>query len=236
MNETYRRQIMKENEKKLSVAENYTIGAFTGLAEVLATNPLFVMKIKMQQNKSWVLPPAAYYKGATANALGFMPITAIQVGANKWIQEKAFNNHPTYVQQAGAAFTAGVLSSFISCPVEKIMTLQNDYPKTSLPILLKDQLKTKGLSNFFVGQFATSLREGGFSIFFLAVPPLIKSTVKSHGLNDTSSSVIAGVSSGMVATLVTQPVDTIKTAQQSAADSSLGFFKTAKSIALPTNH
>lgn len=220
-------------EKKLSVIENYSIGAFTGLAEVLVTNPLFVIKTKMQQNKPWNLTPAAYYKGATANALGFMPITAIQVGANKWIQSTLFNNHPTYVQQVGAAFTAGVFSSFISCPVEKIMTLQNDHPKTSLSTLLKKQLKAKGLSGFFVGQLATSLREGGFSIFFLAAPPLIKSKLKSQGLNDTSSTIIAGVSSGIVATLITQPFDTIKTSQQSAVKSNLGFFKTAKSMTMP---
>ena len=221
-------------EKKLSAIENYAVGAFTGLAEVLVTNPLFVIKTKMQQNKPWILTPAAYYKGAAANALGFMPITAIQVGANKWIQSTLFNNHPTYVQQVGAAFTAGVLSSFISCPVEKVMTLQNDHPKTNLSSLLKGHLQAKGLSGFFVGQLATSLREGGFSIFFLATPPVIKSKLKSHGLNDTSSSIIAGVSSGMVATLVTQPADTIKTCQQSAVDPSLGFFKTAKSMAIPT--
>lgn len=55
----YRRQIM--NEKKLSTIEHYTIGALTGLAEVLVTNPLFVIKTKIQQNESWKLPPKAYY-------------------------------------------------------------------------------------------------------------------------------------------------------------------------------
>lgn len=221
------------NEKKLSTIENYTIGALTGLAEVLVTNPFFVVKTKIQQNKSWLLTPTAYYKGATANALGFMPITAIQVGVNQWIQSRVFNNHPTYMQQIGAAFTAGVLSSFISCPVEMIMTLQNDNPKYRVATLLNSQLKTKGISSFFTGQFATSLREGGFSIFFLAAPPVIKSKLKSHGLDDTSSSILAGVSSGMAATLVTQPVDTIKTTQQSAIDVNIGFFKTAKSIPIP---
>jgi hypothetical protein len=228
MNEAYRRQIM--NEKKLSTIETYVIGALAGLAEVLVTNPFFVVKTKIQQNKSWILMPTAYYKGLTANALGFMPITAIQVGANQWIQSRIFNHHPTTMQQVGAAFTAGVLSSFISCPVEMIMILQNDHPKTSVLKLLNGQLKTQGLSGLFVGQFATSLREGGFSIFFLAAPPVIKSKLKSHGLGDASSSILAGISSGVAATLITQPVDTIKTTQQSAVGSSLGFFNAAKNM------
>ena len=232
MNESYRRQIM--NEKKLSAIENYAIGALTGLSEVLVTNPFFVVKTKLQQNKPWLLTPAAYYKGSTVNALGFMPITAIQVGANKWIQSKIFNNHPTYMQKVEGAFTAGVLSSFVSCPVERIMILQNNHPNDSASKLLSGQLNTKGFSGFFVGQLATSLREGVFSVFFLAILPVIKSKLKSDGLDDAASSVLAGVSSGIALTLLTQPVDTIKTIQQSAVDSSLGFFKIAKNITKAT--
>ena len=163
-----------------------------------------------------------------------MPITGIQVGANKWIQSSLFNNHPTYMQQVGAAFTAGVLSSFISCPVEMIMTLQNEHPKTGVCKLLNGQLKTKGLSGLFVGQLATSLREGGFSVFFLAAPPVIKSKLKSRGLDDASSSILAGISSGLAATLITQPADTIKTIQQSAVGSSVGFFKVAENMTKQT--
>ena len=221
------------NEKKLSSIENYVIGALTGLAEVLITNPFFVLKINMQQNKPWVLKPAAYYKGVMTNAIGFVPTTAIQVGANKWIQSTLFNNQPTYAEQTGAAFTAGVLSSFVSCPIEMIRTLQNNHPETRLPTLLNRQLTSKGLSHLFVGQLATSLREGGFSVFFLAAPPVIKSKLRSYGMDDTTSHLVAGISSGVAATIITQPADTIKTTQQSATNSNVGFFKTAKMITLP---
>lgn len=228
----YRGQIM--NEKKPSTIENYMIGALTGLVEVLVTNPFFVIKTKMQQKKPWILTPSAYYNGAMANALGFMPITAIQVGTKKGIESKIFNNQPNYTQQMGTAFIAGVLSSCISCPVEMIMILQNEHPKTSLPKLLNWQFKTQGLSSFFVGQFATSLREGGFSICFLAAPPVIKSKLKSYGLDDASSSILSGVSSGIIATVITQPVDSIKTQQQSMVNSKLGFFKTARNMNIST--
>lgn len=220
------------NEKKLSAVENYIIGALTGLAEVLLTNPFFVIKTKVQQNKSWVLTPMDYYKGSFANALGFMPITAMQVGVNEWVQAKFFNNNPTYAQQIGSAFMAGVSSSFISCPVEMTMILQNDNAKSNLAKILHWQCKNKGLSSFFVGQLATSLREGGFSVCFLVSPPLIKFKLKSCGLSDLSSSVLAGVASGVAATLITQPVDTIKTTQQSNMDLKLGFFKTAKNMTM----
>lgn len=231
-NKLYRGQIM--NEKKLSTIENYAIGALTGLAEVLVTNPFFVIKTKMQQKKSWLLTPMAYYHGAMTNALGFMPITAIQVGAKKGIESRVFNDQPTYIQQIGTSYIAGVLSSCISCPVEMIMILQNNHPKTSLPKLLNWQFKTKGVSGFFVGQLATSFREGGFSVCFLVAPPVIKLKLKSYGLDDTSSNILSGVSSGIIATVMTQPVDSIKTKQQSSADSKLGFFKTARNMTIST--
>ena len=74
---------------------------------------------------------------------------------------------------------------------------------------------------------------GGFNVFFLVSPPIIKSKLKSYGLDDTSANILAGVSSGIATTLTTQPVDTIKTIQQSSVDSSLGFFKTAKNMTMP---
>ena len=210
---------------KLSSIENYTIGALTGLAEVIATNPLFVIKTKIQQNKSWLLGPSSYYRGVTANALGFMPITAIQVGANQWIQSTIFNQPTSNLEKMASAFSAGVISSGLSCPVEKIMTLQNDQPSTKISTLLKGNIK----KNLFTGQLATALREGGFSIFFLAAPPIIKDKLKNYDLNETSSSLIAAVSSGISASLLTQPFDTIKTAQQSSTHP-LSFFNTAKNL------
>ena len=217
---------MKDN--KLSNIENYSIGALTGLAEVLVTNPFFVIKTKIQQKKPWVLTPMAYYKGAFANALGFIPSTAIQVGTKKWMEAKIFNNQPTYIQQIGSAFSAGVLSSAISCPIEKIMILQNEHAKISFTNLIRSHFKTKGLSGFFVGHLATALRDGGFSVCFLAAPPLIKSQLKSYGFDDASANILSGISSGIIAMLLTQPFDTIKTLQQSSHDSKLGFFKIAK--------
>jgi Mitochondrial carrier protein len=214
--------MMKNHE--LSAVENYTIGALTGLAEVIATNPLFVIKTKIQQNKSWILGPASYYRGVTTNALGFMPGTAIQVGANQWIQSNIFNQ-PTNVEKMVSAFTAGVISSGLSCPIEKIMTLQNDQPSTKISTLLNGDIK----KNLFTGQLATALREGGFSIFFLAAPPVIKDKLTHYDFNDASSSLIAAVSSGISASLVTQPFDTIKTTQQSSTNP-LSFFHTAKNL------
>ena len=232
MNELYRRQIMKEKKCKLSTIENYAIGAITGLAEVAISNPLIVIKTNRQQKNPIPWSFRGLYAGAFVNALGFMPITAIQVGANNWLQARIFNNHPTYIQQMGAAFSAGVLSSFISCPVEMVMALQNDNNKASLASIVKSRLQNKGFFGFFYGQLATSSREGVFSVCFLEAPRLIKPKLTPYFHDDTTATILSGVCSGIGATLITHPFDTIKAMQQSPKGINLGFFKTAKSMTM----
>ena len=215
---------------ELTTFQNYTIGAITGFSEAFVTNPLFVIKTKIQQGKPIPWGFSGLYKGFTANALGYMPVTAVQVGSAQWMEKKIFSSTPSYKQKIGAAFTAGVLSSFISCPVEMIMTLQSNAPKLNLITATKFQFQTHGLSGLFIGQSAMALREGNFAVFFLAIAPLLKNIIKPYCVTDTASSVVAGVCSGVAATLVTQPLDTIKTMQQSNCKSNLGFFQTAKTI------
>jgi hypothetical protein len=145
-----------------------------------------------------------------ANALGFVPITSIQVGASQWMEQNWFSGQTTSFQKMGVAFTAGALSSVISCPIEKIMTIQNNMPQLSLGQTLKYQFQGHGLKGLFYGQMATLLREGGFSVFFLMVTPVLKAYVSQYTKNETSSALIAGMASGVGATLFTQPLDTIR--------------------------
>ncbi len=223
---------MPSKEFELSTMESSTIGAITGLSEVLVTNPFFIIKTNIQQGKPipWSIP--GLYKGSFVNALGFIPITAIQVGSAQWMEQHVFPNASPYNQKVGSAFMAGVLSSVISCPVEMVMILQNNNAHLSMMQAAKGQVKQYGLTGLFIGQSATALREGIFSVFFLAVTPMLKSSLKPYCSNDAVSSVAAGVLSGGVATLVSQPMDTIKTMQQSSRGPSFGFFKTAKTIGL----
>jgi hypothetical protein len=219
------------NQDKLSHFQSYSIGAITGLAEVLVTNPFFIMKTNVQQGRLIPWKLGAMYKGAGANAMGFVPITSIQVGASQWMDEHLFKGQPNKTQQFFSAFTAGAMSSVISCPIEKIMTLQNNMPHLSLGQTFKYQLKEQGLKGLFSGQMATLLREGSFSVFFLIFTPILKTYLHQCTEHETGSALMAGIASGVGATLITQPFDTIKTIQQSSA-SPLGFFKTAQGLGL----
>lgn len=218
-----------KKQTELSSLQSYAIGAFTGLAEVLVTNPFFIMKTNLQQGLTIPWRLTSLYKGAFANALGFVPITSIQIGASQWMIKNWFSQPPSALEKSGVTFAAGALSSVVSCPIEKIMTLENNMPHLSFRQTLKYQFQVQGLKSLFSGQMATLFREGGFAVFFLTVTPILKAYLHQHTQHDTSSSVIAGLGSGIGATLVTQPLDTIKTTQQ-ASSSPLGFFKTAQGL------
>lgn len=213
---------------KLSTAENYTIGAIVGLIDVVVTNPFFVIKLKLQQGAPIPWNIRGLYKGFTINALGFVPITTIQIGSYQWIEKHFYSTKPTYKETINAAFTAGVLSSVLACPVEMIMTQQNNTPHLNFIQATKQQIQTRGVSSLFTGLLATALREGSFSVFFLAITPLLKDKIKPYCDNNLIATTLAGISSGMSAAILSQPIDVIKTIQQS--QNQQGFFQTAKQL------
>lgn len=212
-------------------------GIFAGAIEAWVTNPLTVIKFQVQKKQSWILKPWAYYNGVIPNALGIMPITAIQVGITESIKSTVFENQPTVMQQAGAAFVAGAISSGVACSTEMMMLLKNENPKTHLSVLLKEQFKTKGFSGFFVGQLATVLREGPFSVALLVLQPWIKDLLHEQGLNDSTATLVSGSISGVSAAFFTHPFDSIKTKMQlesiyKSPYQKTGLFKTAQGMSL----
>lgn len=214
----------------MSVFHSSLIGSVTALTEVCVTHPLWTIKTKIQQGTPINYHPKHLYKGFATNALGFMPITATQVGANQWIQQHIFADKPTYIQAILSSFGAGIASSVISCPVERIMTLQGKYVNNCFMDVTSQQFKQQGLTGFFTGQMATALREGSFSVFFISIAPALKKELVPYCINDPVASLVSGVMSGIGATCVSQPVDTIKTIQQSSNKTNIGFFKTANNI------
>ena len=221
---------MSNQITELNTLQSFMIGATSGLAEVLTTHPLFIMKTNVQQGLSIPFKLSSLYKGVGANALSFSPITSIQVGASQWMEQHFFAGQTTKLQKMGAAFFGGALASVISCPSEKIMTIQNNN-NWSLIQSLREQVKRNGLKGLFSGQMATLWRDGGFSVCFLMVQPILKAYMNESNKNETSSALIAGMASGVAATILTQPFDTIKNIQQSSS-SPVGFFKTAQQLGM----
>lgn len=216
----------------LVVWQNCIISWFTPLVEVVLTHPLSIIKINLQQKTPIPWEIKGLYRGLIPNALGSIPTTAIQITATQWFEQDVFLGSPTYTQKICSALTSGVVSSVFSTPVELLITKLNHSRTLNLSSVARSQFVTYGLTGFFIGQVATALREGGFSIFFMAITPWLKNHIKSYGVNDNVAVAVAGACSGVLSTIVTQPLDVIKTQQQSDSfqKTNVGFFKTAEKI------
>jgi len=219
-------------KSQLAAWKSYIVSLIPPAVEVLLTNPLSIIKINRQQNMPIPWSLKGLYKGAGINAIGFIPTTSMQISVAQCLEQDVFSGNPTQLQKIIAASVSGVASSVFSGPIELLMTQLNSNNKSTLINAVNAQYNVHGLSGFFVGQVATACREAGFSIFFIAITPLLKKQIKPYCPHDASATVVAGACSGFIGTVLTQPVDVIKTTQQ--ADSfnkkNVGFFKTAQHI------
>ncbi|WP_454780664.1 MC/SLC25 family protein [Legionella sp. WA2022007384] len=219
----------KEKKNNLSVVQSIISGSITGAFEVFVDHPLWSIKTRMQKREPFTLNPQVLYRGILPNAASMVPITAVQVGLNRFFQKWFFENkyELSDTQKLMSAFAAGVGSAAISCPTEMIMTHQ----KTSFISAGTHLVRQGGCSRLYTGMMATMLREGMFSTFFLAVTPALKVRIKEYCPNDFAASSLAGIFAGIGATVASQKFDVIKTVQQSSiAKNPAGFFKTTQKI------
>lgn len=223
---------MTKSARELSTFQNSMVGAFLGLVEVALTNPLSIIKINLQQQTPIPWSVRGLYRGFKPNAIGFVPLTMAQVGLTPWMQKSFFGEKITYSQEMIAAGTAGAASSIFSCPSERLMALQNNYPKYNLTHIMRKQVHKFGIQSLFVGQVGTLYREAAFTMFWLTYTPWLKNKILPYCNNENQATIGAGFFSGVGTTLVTQPLDTVKTIQQSLPNG-ISFFKLSRKLTLP---
>lgn len=220
----------QQKTRSLTVAESLFSGSIAGAVEVLVDHPLWTIKTRMQSGKSFTLNPNILYRGILPNATSMIPITGIQVGLNRCSQILCFSHSVelSTTQRLSSAFMAGVASAVISCPTEMIMTNMSEHG-TSFYITAQRLIKHNGLGHLYTGGVATSMREGLFTMSFLGTSPILKKYMTDRNVNDKSASFVAGISSGVTATLTSQSFDTIKTCQQ-ASSQRLSFWGATKQL------
>lgn len=219
-----------KSKRNLTVLESIFSGSLIGAIEVLINYPLWSIKVQIQNGEPFTLNPKTLYRGIVPNAFSMIPTTALQVGLDQCFQNYLFKDSVTLSkkQLTVTAFGAGVGSSLISCPTEMIL-LKQRHEAVSFYTATERLIQKRGLSSLYSGLTATALREGLFTAFFLVATPTLKAKIKPYYANDYGASLLAGFTSGVGATLMSQGVDTIKTRQQSALTPA-SFLQTTKQI------
>lgn len=202
-------------QEKIDYIESVINGSVAGAAEVFIDHPLWTAKTRAQSHQPFTFNPTVLYRGILPNAASMIPITGFQVFLNSFFQNILFGSNAelTNMQKIMSAAFAGAGSAFVSCKVEMVMTRQG-LDKVNFSTAYKHIYKEGGLKRLYTALPMTMVREGIFTSFFLAVTPILKNEIKPYFKNDYLASLIAGMSAGIGATVVSQGFDTIKTNQQ----------------------
>ncbi|KAI9274421.1 mitochondrial carrier domain-containing protein [Phascolomyces articulosus] len=172
------------------------------------------------------------YKGMASPAAGVAVVNALVFGSFDWLiklqekHRKHTNNvigssgatgvlQPSLLQIMAAGMGAGVITSFVTCPMELAkVQLQNQTistPTMKGPIDCLTQIyKRRGIRGCFTGMAPTVIRELSFGPYFVTYECI--SRVSGGGRDITGPKVIfAGGIAGMIAWCSTYPADVIKT-------------------------
>lgn len=222
----------------LTPLENTAIGALAGMTEVTLMQPTVAIKNALQEGRAVPASVPALYRGLVANASGMVPICATQFGMNRvyeGLYKSVMHRQPGEAGTIGVAMAAGASSSVFACPAEYIM-IQQQKTGRSLPKEISHIINVEGTMALYRGLSATVIREALYAAGYLGVVPLLQSSFSSMpSINNLPGgpTLLAGLIAGILATVTTHPVDTIKTRMQACHEQPQyrNFLSTTKYIA-----
>lgn len=153
-----------------------------------------------------------------------LPITSVQFGMNRLLEQTYKRVYDTEQLgtsgRIGVALGAGASSAVLGCPAEFVM-IQQQKSGRPLPAEFRHILSTYGALKPLKGFSATVLRESLYASGYLAVAPLLREALQQQAVvADLPGGplIVSGVAAGLLATVCTQPADTIKTRMQAFPD------------------
>ena len=189
----------------------YLLGSLAGIAEVLSTHPIDNYKIQKQYTQHYLNKPFTWkniklnhiHKGILPRLLGNVPMrmTFWSIQANTQNYLSKYSNLASLHQSILVGLTSGSICTIIDCPIEnkKIKSM------VSTPNHYKSQLFLK---NLFRGFTPHLYRNSLFASIFCGTHAILP---HKNELDRLGNSII-GSSIGCI---ITQPLDCIKTIQQS---------------------
>lgn len=202
--------------ERLTDAQNAQVGLLLGVLEVSLLQPLNYFKNATQQGLGLTLNPRVLYRGYTSAVLNMGGCTMVQVGVMGRVKKMLLGDDDRElraVEQFAGGFTAGVTSAVVGGPLELIMIQQ----------------QRKGLSLFATTQellgptmvrgiVPTAIREGLWSMGYLAVPPVIGGVLREKFPTTFDSQEKARVPASFLGAFIvcyaSHPFDTAKTCMQ----------------------
>lgn len=200
-----------EEHRNGAKALNFIVAPLSGIVEVTIGHPLDTLKTKIQQLSLMEKPSSfrhatadiyknggmqAFYSGYTPRIIGIMPMRLVYWGTmrtmNEHVNSPGFADQPYLVKRLLPGFVTGTVQSLVDNPIEVLkIRMMTGASGTSMNTLTKGFLPTTLRNIVFAVPVALCVTEFGNDHAFLA-----------------------GAGGGLIGSVLSQPLDVIKTEMQ----------------------
>jgi len=213
------------------VVKAFLAGSLSGTCSTLIFQPLDLMKTRIQQQAESRLSMRGVCKNIVAqeNILGLwrgvvpslvrtVPGVGLYFSSMHFMKANLCEGRPSHVQSIFIGGSSRAFAGAVMIPFTVIKTRfeSNSYNYKNTYQAFKNILKLEGLRGLTSGLGPTLFRDVPFSGLYLMFYEHLKSLVPDNykTYNPSAAHFICGFTSGILASLVTQPADVIKTNMQ----------------------
>ncbi len=206
--------LTEEKSRELTFAESIIIGGTIGAAEVaFPGQPLsYAMNQAIKQKPlNW----RHAYNGAFANAVGQMPITALQKAVQTQATQYAQKHQKSPLsewQKAGISYMAGIAGALVDTPSNAVQLYLQD-PNNAKQNTWQ-AIRALGKNNYRGFWVNSLIKEGPFAVGYQVLAVTGKSIAQEYTDNQTAASVVGGIGAGVVTAAITQPGAVIRNKMQ----------------------
>lgn len=216
---------MKDLEKRNSLPSAIAIGFIAGSTEAIITNPLVTIKSCLQRGVPLPWSSGAtnmtrfMYRGIGARMTGIGLSVGIRTMVHDAMVNYVFESAKlSFQQEVVTVVCAGAFSAFFNTPFELGMTLQQTDPNSRADNFFKTLRNVQnkwGVKKSFSGLSCIFARDVIVTAGFLNFTPKFREYVaQEYNYDNHAASLLGGTVIGAALSVLTHPLDTIKTIQQ----------------------
>jgi hypothetical protein len=202
------------SSRPLTPLEKTAVGGVVGAAEVVLPGQLlsYLMNCKIKGEK---FVARLAYNGCAVNALGQMPITAVQMGAQSGLS-KLVQNHQqkdlSDTQKLAVSYGAGVSGALIDTPSNAVQLYLQNAANSSKNTW--QAMKALG-KNCYKGFLPNALlKEGPFAVGYQILGTKGKNLVAPYVGDNMGAVALGGAGAGVLTAVLTQPGAVIRNTMQ----------------------
>ncbi|XP_014477226.1 PREDICTED: solute carrier family 25 member 38 isoform X2 [Dinoponera quadriceps] len=220
------------------ILKSFLAGSFSGTFSTILFQPLDLVKTRLQSRvnahyatpKSGMLGTVAHivrkdnvfglWRGMTPSITRVIPGVGLYFSSLHWLKHTFGLEELTALQAISLGITARSMSGALLIPITVVKTrFESDvYKYNSISEALKLIYKQEGMKGLSSGLVPTLLRDAPYSgLYLMFYTQLKKMAVSTEKTVDKSSIPVhfsCGILAGIMASIVTQPADVIKTKMQ----------------------